>query len=45
LVLVFGFMAYSDAISMTQGLGIIMVAIASFTIERRQLTQDNKTKV
>ena len=45
LVLVFGFMAYSDAISMTQGLGIIMVAVASFTIERRQLTQDNKTKV
>jgi len=45
LVLIFGFMAYSDAITMTQGLGVIMVAIASIVIERRQLTQDNKSKV
>ena len=45
LVLVFGFMAYSDAITLTQGLGVIMVAIASITIERRQLTQDNRPKV
>ena len=45
LVLIFGFMAYSDAITMTQGLGVIMVAIASIVIERRQLTQDNTSKV
>jgi len=45
LVLIFGFMAYSDAITLTQGLGVIMVAIASITIERRQLTQDTKPKI
>ena len=45
LVLVFGFMAYSDAITLTQGLGVIMVAIASITIERRQLIQDTKPKI
>jgi drug/metabolite transporter (DMT)-like permease len=45
LVLIFGFMAYSDAITMTQGVGVIMVAIASIVIERRQLTQDNTSKV
>jgi len=45
LVLVFGFMAYSDAITLTQGLGVIMVAIASITIERRQLTQDTTPKI
>jgi len=45
LVLFFGFMAYSDAITMTQGLGVIMVAIASITIERRQLTQGSSSKV
>jgi hypothetical protein len=39
-VLVFGFMVYSDAITITQGLGVIMVAIASITIERRQLKQE-----
>lgn len=42
LVLVFGFIAYTDAITVTQGLGVIMVAIASFTIEGRQLRQDKK---
>ncbi len=45
LVLFFSFMAYSDAITMTQGLGVIMVAIASITIERRQLTQGRSSKV
>jgi len=45
LVLVFGFMAYSDAITLTQGLGVIMVAIASITIERRQLIQDTAPKI
>jgi hypothetical protein len=38
-------MAYSDAITITQGLGVIMVAIASITIERRQLKQDNLPKM
>ena len=37
LVLVFGFIFYSDAITITQGLGVIMVAIASIVIEKRQL--------
>ena len=45
LVLFFGFMAYSDVITMTQGIGVIMVAIASITIERRQLTQGRSSKV
>ena len=45
LVLVFGFMAYSDAITITQGIGVIMVAIASITIERRQLKQDKRLKM
>ena len=45
LVLVFGFMVYSDTITMTQGLGVIMVAIASITIERRQLKQDKQLKM
>jgi len=45
LVLIFGFMAYSDAITFTQGLGVIMVAIASITIEKRQLTQGSSFKV
>jgi len=45
LVLIFGFMAYSDAITFTQGLGVIMVAIASITIEKRQLTQGSSSKV
>jgi len=45
LVLFFGFMAYSDAITLTQGLGAIMVAIASITIERRQLIKDTTPKI
>ena len=45
LVLVFGFMVYSDTITMTQGLGVIMVAIASITIERRQLIKDTAPKI
>jgi drug/metabolite transporter (DMT)-like permease len=45
LVLIFGFVAYADAITMTQSLGVILVAIASITIERRQLTQGNSSGV
>ena len=45
LVLIFGFMAYSDAITIIQALGVILVAIASITIERRQLTQGNSSEV
>ena len=45
LVLIFGFMAYSDGITIIQALGVILVAIASITIERRQLTQGNSSEV
>ena len=45
LVLIFGFIAYLDAITIIQGIGVIMVALASITIEKRQLTQDNLSKV
>ena len=38
-------MAYSDAITIIQALGVILVAIASITIERRQLTQGNSSEV
>jgi len=45
IVLIIGFLAYSDSITVIQAIGIILVAIASITIERRQLTQDNTPKV
>ena len=41
LVLIFGFIAYLDTITIIQGIGVIMVAIASITIEKRQLIQNN----
>jgi len=44
LVLIFGFIAYLDSITIIQGIGVILVAAASITIERRQLTQDNTLK-
>ena len=40
LVLIFGFIAYLDTITIIQGIGVIMVALASITIEKRQLTQN-----
>jgi drug/metabolite transporter (DMT)-like permease len=42
LVLIFGFIAYLDTITIIQGIGVIMVALASITIEKKQLIQ-NKT--
>jgi len=41
LVLIFGFIAYLDTITIIQGIGVIMVALASITIEKRQLTQNS----
>lgn len=41
LVLIFGFIAYLDTITIIQGIGVIMVALASITIEKRQLAQNN----
>ena len=41
LVLIFGFLAYLDTITIIQGIGVIMVALASITIEKRQLTQNS----
>lgn len=45
LVLIFGFIAYLDAITFIQGVGVILVAAASITIEKRQLKQNNISKV
>ena len=45
LVLIIGFIAYLDAITIIQGIGIILVAAASITIEKRQLTQNNISRV
>jgi len=45
LVLIFGFIAYLDAITFIQGIGVILVAIASITIEKRQLKQNNNSEV
>ena len=45
MVLIIGFIVYSDSITNIQAIGIILVTIASITIERRQLSQDNTTKV
>jgi drug/metabolite transporter (DMT)-like permease len=45
LVLIIGFIAYLDAITIIQGIGIILVAGASITIEKRQLTQNNVSRV
>tara|TARA_B100001059_G_scaffold75464_1_gene73079 strand:- start:127 stop:942 length:816 start_codon:yes stop_codon:yes gene_type:complete len=41
LVLIFGFIAYLDTITIIQGIGVIMIALASITIEKRQLTQNS----
>jgi len=45
LVLIFGFIAYLDAITFIQGVGVILVAAASITIEKRQLKQDYNSEV
>ena len=45
LVLIFGFIAYLDAITLIQGIGVLLVAIASITIEKRQLKQNNNSEV
>ena len=45
MVLIIGFIVYSDSITNIQVVGIILVTIASITIERRQLTKDNTPKV
>ncbi len=45
LVLIFGFIAYLDSITIIQGIGVIMVAVASITIEKRQLEQNQITSV
>ena len=45
MVLIIGFIVYSDSITSIQAIGIALVAIASITIERRQLVQDNISEV
>ena len=45
MVLIIGFIVYSDSITNIQAIGIILVTIASITIERRQLSQENTPKV
>ena len=45
MVLIIGFIVYSDSITSIQAIGIVLVAIASITIERRQLAQDNISEI
>ena len=45
MVLIIGFLVYSDSITVIQAIGIVLVAIASITIERRQLAQDNISEI
>ena len=45
MVLIIGFLVYSDSITVIQAIGIVLVAIASITIERRKLTQANNSEV
>ncbi len=45
LVLIFGFIAYLNTITLIQGVGVILVALASTTIEKRQLTQNANSRV
>ena len=45
LVLIFGFIAYLNTITLIQVVGVILVALASITIEKRQLTQNANSRV
>ena len=45
LVLIFGFIAYLNTITLIQCVGVILVALASITIEKRQLTQNANSRV
>jgi drug/metabolite transporter (DMT)-like permease len=45
LVLIFGFIAYLNTITLIQGVGVMLVALASMTIEKRQLTQNTNSRV
>ena len=45
MVLIIGFLVYSDSITVIQAIGIVLVGIASIAIERRQLTQANNSEV
>ena len=45
IVLSIGFIAYTDTITLVQSIGIVLVGIASTTIERRQLRQNTNSEV
>ncbi len=45
IVLIIGFIAYTDTITLMQYIGIVLVGIASTTIERRQLRQNTNSEV
>ena len=45
IVLIIGFIAYADTITLMQYIGIVLVGIASTTIERRQLRQNTNSDV
>ena len=45
IVLSIGFIAYTDTITLIQYIGIVLVGIASTTIERRQLRQNTNSEV
>ena len=45
IVLIIGFIAYTDTITLMQYIGIVLVGIASTTIERRQLRQNTNSEL
>ena len=45
IVLIIGFIAYADTITLVQYVGIVLVVIATTTIERRQLRQNTNSEV
>ena len=45
IVLSIGFIAYTDTITLVQYIGIVLIGIASTTIERRQLRQNTNSEV
>ena len=45
IVLIIGFIAYTDTVTLVQYVGIVLVAIATITIERRQLRQNTNSEV
>ena len=45
IVLIIGIIAYTDTVTLVQYVGIVLVAISTITIERRQLRQNTNSEV